>query len=290
MLNIIQEILKKINMPSFYLFFAYFITGIIVIAVLLLVHAYITGREIKCGLFEIKRKIEKPITIIPPNLQKVTSKGNAQSKRIMLLCGTTKEIEDSPTQSQALHYFYKCFILEMERTPFGINTCGAEPLRKVIIDYYCEKLYHWSKQQINEIHDKVRWYYFLTDTVGFNYEPAIYQAIATPGVRERTMMEYADSDIIVAFTGNKGLREQIERLLKYHKEGSHHVNLNRKPLIILGWFGGSAMDILQESLYGIDDLVKIYSDLNPLKRQDLTKENAELLASHLVAKIRKLLT
>ena len=67
------------------------------------------------------------------------------------------------------------------------------------------------------------------------------------------------------------------------------MNFNRKPMIILGWFGGAALEIVQRSPYNIDEIVKAYSDLKPDEKKNLADEDPESLARQLVASIRKLL-
>ena len=58
-----------------------------------------------------------------------------------MMCSTTNEIQASDAKTRGLERFYRTFLREIERTCYGINTCGAEPLRRVSFERYCELMY-----------------------------------------------------------------------------------------------------------------------------------------------------
>ena len=274
------------------------VVGIILVVILLIfVSAFIQGRSISFWPPQIGPKGAKSTAIKPP--------GSTSSKlskyvnpRVGLLGSTTFEIEKDKNKAIALERFYRCFWQEMERTPIGINTCGAEPLRSIILQSYCEKLPTASREQINAIHDKVRWYWYpnVSDTYrfeyGYRFTPPIFNSVETANMIERTIREVNGSDLIVALTGRTGTREQLERLIKYNALHSHKINLNQKPIILLAWFGGSVSEFINDHYAELGNYLKLYEELNPtveLPDWDID-DNSEKLARQLINTIQRLLS
>jgi hypothetical protein len=188
-------------------------------------------------------------------------------RRIALMCSITEEIQADPRKIEALKLFCRSFMEEVERAHYGINFCGAPPLREVLLDYYCEKLRlpDIKKEQMEEFNKIVRWYWYKTDTVGFNFEPAYFESHEMPDAEQRTLGEVADADIIVVFTGRTGTRLEIEKILRFHKEHKRGVDLEHKPLILLGWFGGSVKAFMQDpkNQKQVQWVMRQYSELVP---------------------------
>lgn len=261
---------------------------IILFFMVILVHAYKSGRKIKIWKLEIEGSDIKNIEKKDIN-QKIIEYDNT---RLSLLCSTSLKIQNSIQKTNALKYFYEGLIKEITRTPYGINSCGAEPLRKVLFEDYCEKLYHATKSQIEEINKRVYWYWFPSDNIGFNYEPAFYNSLKTGNAKERLIKEVSNSKIIVALSGRTGTKSQIETLISYHQNRQHEIDLNQKPLIMLAWFGGSVREIIEERGSDLDWILSRYPELEPEKEiMGWEKgENPKKLAQKLIKTIIRLLS
>lgn len=245
--------------------------GIIILFVFgIIIHAYISGRKIKIWKFEIEG---------PNQNLKIKSKQklNKNLPSICILGSTTKEIQASSEKTEKLKYFYKCFLQEVYRTPFGINTCGAEPLREVIFNFYCEKLYTHSKEQMESINNRIKWYWFPSDDLGFNYEPPFYNSKETENATDRLIEEVQNSNIILAFAGRTGTKTQVELLLNYHKNKKYGIDLEKKNFILLGWFGGSIKEFINENKEELITFLSKYSELEPEKEIHNWHENTKII-------------
>jgi len=213
------------------------------------------------------------------------------TKRICFLCSTTKEIEISVEQANGLRRFYEALLEKIYRTTYGINTCGAEPFRNVIFKHYCDKLANSSKPQMNQLQDRIRWYWFASDTVGWNVQPPFYNSVETGDHEERTLKEIKDSDIIIAFTGRLGGKMQLERILNYHKRNQHGVDLEQKTPVILCWFGGAVEEFFNQHRSELNKFLNKYTELEPDKRvrEWWVGDMPEKLADRLVNFLPKLI-
>jgi len=205
-------------------------------------------------LAAIGERLEKPPTALPERNRK-------DLRRIALLGATTHEIERSKEKTRAIMRFYRALLAAVERTPYGLTSCGAEPLRRAFFESYCEKLYSRPRGDMKEIDRRVRWYWFPGDTLGFTHTPAFYENRRALDTDDRNRQELADASLMVAFTGRTGTRSQIEGLLADHKRG--RVDLRQKKLILLGWFGGSIKSVIDERRAEIQWLLDLYPTLVP---------------------------
>lgn len=241
--------------------------GILIFAtVLMYLVAFLQGREISFWPPKIGAKREKEEeNIARPNPPIKSGKSNKITyPRIALMCSTTYEIEKSPERIRSLGTFYQSLIAEIERTHYGINFCGAEPLRSHLFDYYCSKLRILSKSQMQEFNESVRWYWFMGDNVGTNVAPAFFDSHQTSDAIQRTIAEVSNADVIIAFTGRTGTRREIERVLQFHSQHKSGFDLDQKPLILLGWFGGSVKEFIDENRSRIEWILQKYTELKPI--------------------------
>jgi hypothetical protein len=209
--------------------------------------------------------------------------------RISLMGATTSDIEGSPEKTEALKLFYRSLIEELERTPYGINSCGPEPFRSVAFENYARKLYVSSKARMADVNKRIRWYWFPEDQVGINEEPAFYDSRKTRDIKERTIQELADSALLVTACGRTGTRDQIEQVLRYHD--AREINLEAKPFVMLGWFGGSVKEFVDENRHKIGWLLEKYPELEPADEVPgwFEGDNPQKLARRLVRTIQRLL-
>lgn len=216
---------------------------------------------------------------------------HGKMQRISIHSSTTDEIQKSKEKTEALKLFYKSLITEIERTPFGINTCGPEPLRDVLIDYYCSKLRTHSKAQMDEINSRVRWYWRKGASIGINFEPALFENYEANNTSERRIMELTHSDIIIALAGRTGTRSNIEQIIEFHIQKKHNIDLEQKPLILLAWVGGSIKEYLDENKEKVLFLIQKYPELNPTEMiPDWYKgDKPTLLARRIVSYFQKIL-
>ncbi len=252
--------------------------------------AFLQGREISFWPLKIGERPQRNSSSPKLGILSASSMGQ-KNPRISLMCSTTHEIEKSPEKEAALQIFYQSFISEIERTPICINTGGSEPLRSVILDGYARKLKTHSKPQLESLNNKVRWYWYLGDTSGFGFEPPIYESRQTNNATERPIKEVLESNVVIAFTGETGTREQLERLIKYHTQKQYGIDFNRRPLILLSWFGGSTKEFVNENLEELDWLLNKYPELEPIKEMKdwYHGDNPQKLAQRLVHTLQKFL-
>lgn len=262
----------------------------------ILVHAYLSGRKIKFWMLEIEAQPETKSTKSTQkkeiaHLDKADTILEDTIPRISIMASTTYEIERSREKTEALKLFYRSLLSEIKRSNFGINFCGAQPFREILFEDYYPKLLTHSKTQMKEVDRTVRWYWHARDNVGLNYEPAFYESYEAESPQERTIREVSDADIVLAFTGRTGTRRIIEELIRYHNQELHDINLKSKPLILLGWFGGSVKEHIDENLNTLDWLLSNYSELDPVAEISKWYEGDQptKLAQKLAKTIRRLL-
>ena len=195
------------------------------------------------------------------DIQKLIGHGSP-AQRVALLCSTTDDIEASG-HTPALRRFYGHLFEELNRSTLGINNCGAEPFREAAIDAYHRYLKKYNRDQMRCIDQMVSWFWHPTGHHGFSEEPPCYRSFESPNREQRTLDEALASSAIVAFTGRSGIRGQIERLLQYHRSREQGIDLDRRPLILLAWFGGSVADLIAKKGAELDWLLQRYPFLDP---------------------------
>ena len=214
---------------------------------------------------------------------------NKTTARIALFASSTNKIINSDKKSEALIRFYKTFFKEIERTTFGINTCGSQPIRQVIYEHYFEQLKSRSFESIQNIQERICWFWFQGDNSGFNYTPPIYKNVMTNNFNDRTEQEINNSNLLLAITGGTATLEQLKKIIEYHK--SKKYDLAKNKLIILGWFGGAAKEFIDKFENEISWILDFYPELEP-KKEIANWENGDKsikLAEKLVLTIQALL-
>jgi hypothetical protein len=259
--------------------------------------AFAQGREISFWPPKIGAKPDKEI-----NSQKGGSEETGSAKdeeasripRVSVMASTTEEIENDPVKTEALKKFYEQFLYEIERLHIGLNFCGAEPFREVIALDYGHKLRTHTKSQMRAIDKRIRWYWYEGDREGkgFNFEPAFYTSCKAEDGIQRTIMEITDANIVVAFTGGAGTLGIVQSLIQYHNDGQQDIDLNKKPLILLGWFGGAVRKYINDNRRGIAWLLQKYPELNPAEEiEDWYEGEIPIrLAEQLAGTIKRLIS
>lgn len=240
------------------------------------------AQEAASLLQAISARLGKPVAHRP-------AVGAFEPPRISLLGATTWEIEDSKHKTQAMKRFYRALLAAIERTPYGLSTCGAEPLRRAFFESYCERLYHLPPNRLKEIDWRVRWYWYPGDSTGLNYRPAFFESCECLDAIDRDRRELEEAKLLVAFTGRTGTRTQVESLLAEHQRGD--IDLNKKKLVLLGWFGGSIKSLIDERQPTIQWLLNSYKELEPDQEiPDWHQDDMpRLLAERLVRTLQRLL-
>jgi hypothetical protein len=254
-------------------------------------HAYFSGREVSLGSLTIgARARPQPSTNAPLATGDASARKTAGlvEKRIALLSSTTEQIQASPELTAALRRFYRELFRQIERFSYGINTCGAEPLRSVLREAYCEQLGRHSAQEMEQLSARVRWYWFAGDPVGFNFKPAFFESRETQNHQQRMLEETRDADLIVALAGRHGTLAQVERLILHHTKKEHGVNLERTPLVLISWFGGAVNEYVRSQGRALDWLMDGYRDLEPASEIHDWMNRPEQLATRLVTGLRRL--
>ncbi len=226
------------------------------------------------------------------HIRTLIARAGFTADRVALICSTTSEIESDSVKTEALARFYGHLFDAFMRTPLAINTCGAEPLRGAFLRAYGDKLLSWSAEQMRAFQPKIRWYWHSTAQHGFGFHPPCFESFKAADRESRTIDEALGSSAIVAFLGRTGTREQVERLLSYHENGNHELDLRERPLILLAWFGGSIADLLGARRDDLRWLLNTYNYLNPeVEFNDWTdEERAKRLARELVTGVQRVLT
>ena len=226
-----------------------------------------------------------------PGIRTLLADSGHGPHRVALICSTTTEIESDPTKTKALSRFYRHLFAEFERVPLCVNTCGAEPLRQAFLDGYAKKLRHWSAEQMRSFEPKVRWYWHRTARYGFSRRPPFFESFECADRQSRTIDEALASSAIVAFTGRTGTREQVERLLAAHEQKDYDIDLKRRPLILLSWFGGTVAALVRQRGTKLDWLLQTYKDLEPRREFDSwwSEKRIPELANKLVTGVHRVL-
>ena len=196
------------------------------------------------------------------NVQSAVSQEN-RIPRIALWGSSTTNIDGSKKKLKMLKRFYSSLLKNLERTPYGLNSCGAEPVRRAFFERYCDRIYKQPHGSSTDLNWRIRWYWFAADDRGLNYAPPYFDNVQAGNAVDRNLREMVDSDIIVALAGRTGTREQLQRVFRYHEDPDHWVDLRTKPLILLGWFGGSVHRYIDENRREVQWLLDQYSELCP---------------------------
>lgn len=95
----------------------------------------------------------------------------------------------------------------------------------------------------------------------------------------------------VAFAGRIGTRDQVERLIRCHNEKPTEINLNKKPLVLLAWFGGTIKAFIDEKKNSISWLLDRYPELEPHKevKEWYKDKRPNALAERLVLVLQRLI-
>lgn len=214
------------------------------------------------------------------------------TSRVSVIGGVTHEIESDAAQEAGMKEFYRRVLEELERLPIGINNCGSDPIREIAIDYYSRRLYTYSRAQMNDLNGKIRWYWRLGAPRSYNYEPPIFESIESSSSHERRLMEYTDSDLVLASGGRTGTRSTLEQLLDYHNRRIHGVDLIRKPTILLAWFGGGTKEFLDDNRREVAGILDSYPELDPCSHVEgwYIGDMPKALAHRLVVVIQRLIS
>jgi hypothetical protein len=188
---------------------------------------------------------------------------NDWSFRIAMLGGTTHELQLPGERAAAFKIFYQTLMGELERFPIGINNCGSDPIREIAIDDYGAKLHTHSRSQMEELSGKIRWYWRRGAPRSYNYEPPVYESVEAVNSQERRLLEFRNSDMVLALGGRTGTRSTLEQLLDHHQRGVNGVDLIRTPTILLGWFGGGTKEFIDDNREAISGILENYSELCP---------------------------
>lgn len=243
-----------------------------------------TSQVVATAVYSIGRKIRH----LGP--RKHLDSPQTSKDQIALLGSTSDEIEKDKKKKRALSKFYSKFVEEIERTPFGLSTCGPEPVRTVLFDLWRKKLDTHSKFQLEEFEQRVRWYWRKGGPVGLNYVPPVFKSIEAKNQTERRKREVDESSIIVAIAGRTGTRDQLEELVARDNTPSDIFSFSSKPVLLLGWFGGATMSFLQDYQDLAKAITKEYQNLSPLDElSDWWEEGrTEDLVRNLILTIRRL--
>lgn len=211
--------------------------------------------------------------------------------RVSIMGGITYDIESSDERTAAFKVFVRTLLAEFERLPVGVNHCGSEPLREIVIEDYSTRLRTHSRSQMDKLNGKIRWYWRGGAPRSFNYEPPIYESVEAATAEERRLLEFRDSDLIISLGGRIGTRSGLEQLLDYHRGGTNDVNLIRTPTILLGWFGGSTKEFIDAKQTDLTAILQGYQDLKPCAQLDGWDfgDTPRHLARVLAAAVRRLL-
>lgn len=244
-------------------------TLIVFLGIFLVVYvvAFAQGREVSFWPPKIGAKLtdEMDRKKEGPRKNRISKKKDHVS-RVSIMASTTDEIAKESAKTDALKRFYKQLLREVEGYHWGLNFCGAEPFREVIALDYAQKLREFSRDQMAEVDRRIRWYWYPGDRKGkgFNFEPAFYTSCRTNDGTERTLREVSDANIIIAFTGGTGTLGIVNSLIVWHSDMVQmKIDLNKKPLILLGWFGGSVKEFIDKNRDRIDWLLQKYPELKP---------------------------
>jgi len=163
-------------------------------------------------------------------------------KWISLMGGATPIIDSDPERRLAYNRFWRQLVLEIERTPFGINTCASDPLRSILFDLATERLCRCTSDQLRDFAQRVCFIWRRGGTTGINYAPPLFLNVEVRSALERRFIEALRSDVIVAIGGRTGTFSALQELWDYHHSAPQKIDLKTKRLVLVGWFGGAALE------------------------------------------------
>ena len=187
-------------------------------------------------------------------------------KWVSLMGSSTPVIDGDPERQLAYTRFWREFILEIERTPFGINTCGPNPLRSILFDIAAERLHKCSDDQLHDFSQRVCFIWRRGGTVGINYAPPLFSHVEVRSTLERRVIEAARSDALVVIAGRAGTSSALDELCDFHYTIPQKIDLRTKWLILVGWFGGAALEFHVRARNG-DLIVKADPAMPPLDEE-----------------------
>jgi hypothetical protein len=177
----------------------------------------------------------------------------AVQKWISLMGGRTPTIDSDPERQLAYNRFWRQLVLEIERTPFGINTCASDPVRSILFDLAAERLHRCTEDQLRDFAQRVCFIWRRGGTVGINYAPPLFSNIEVRSASERRLVEALRSDVMVAIAGRTGTFSALQELWDYHHSVPQKIDLKTKRLVLVGWFGGAALEFHKQACN--DDLI-----------------------------------
>lgn len=240
------------------------------------------------------RSVARSCALIRRQVEIQGTKGghSAIEKWVSLMGSSTSIIDDDPERQLAYAHFWREFILEIERTPFGINTCGPKPLRSVLFDLAAERLHECSEDQLHDFSQRVCFIWRRGGTVGINYAPPLFSHVEARSVLERRFIEAVRSDALVVIGGRAGTSSALEGLWEFHHMVPQKIDLRTKRLILVGWFGGAALEF-HARVRNSDLIVKAGPPMPPLDeefsgwwRDDIPLELARLLTKFIERQFR----
>jgi Predicted nucleotide-binding protein containing TIR-like domain len=166
----------------------------------------------------------------------------AAQKWISLMGSPTPIIDSDSERRLAYNRFWRQFVLEIERIPFGINTCAPEPLRSIFFDLAAERLHSWTDDQLRDFAQHVCFIWRRGGTAGINYAPPLFSNVEVRSALERRFIEALRSDVVVAIAGRTGTFSALQELWDYHHSAPQKIDLKTKRLVLVGWFGGAALE------------------------------------------------
>jgi hypothetical protein len=240
------------------------------------------------------RSVARCCALIRRQVEIQDPKGGRPSveKWISLLGSSTSIIDGDPERQLAYARFWREFVLEIERTPFGINTCGPNPLRSILFDLAAERLHECSNDQLRDFSQRVCFIWRRGGRVGINYAPPLFSHVEARSTLERRFIEAARSDALVVIAGRAGTSSTLDELWDFHYTIPQKIDLRTKRLILVGWFGGAALEF-HARVRNSDLIVKADPPMPPLGeefsgwwRDDIPLELARLLAKFIERQLR----
>jgi hypothetical protein len=243
------------------------------------------SQVVSSAVYQIKNSINTLGVRYPEKLNKLQA-----YIRITVIGSTSHSIEGDTDRTEALKQFYRTFFDELDRTPFGINTCGPEPIRTILYDLYRSRLETHSRSQMLDFEQRIRWYWRKGGSVGLNHEPPVFYGVEAKDQTERREMEISEAAMILAIAGRTGTRDYLEELLAKHNDPSSDFTFDTKPILLLGWFGGEVLKFMGANKQLIQPYTEPYSTLLPFKEiLDWNEKGlAQSLARDLILTIRHL--
>jgi len=209
---------------------------------------------------------------------------------VSLIGGRTPEIDASESKSNGLERFYRELVIRLNRENIGINSCGFEPLKTVLYNLYCEKLFVCSHDQMQQFEHGIRWYWRKGGASKLSFAPPIGESYEAPDANTRRIKEALDSHVTVALAGQTGTYSTLDQLLIAHSTPKSGFSFNTRSLIVLSWFGGAAAKFFNEFTSRIQKITYIDPEWEAEKvmKNWFTEKTIVLLADRLARSIQRL--